>query len=37
MAGDEFCEIISGLKEGEMVIADETTSFRHLSEFAINQ
>ncbi len=37
MAGDEFCEVISGLKEGEMVIADETTSFRHLSEFAINQ
>lgn len=33
----EFCEIISGLNEGDVVIADETSSFRHLNEFAINQ
>ncbi|HCE58294.1 MAG TPA: hypothetical protein DER09_10805 [Prolixibacteraceae bacterium] len=37
ITGNEYFEIISGLKEGEMVIADETSSFRHLSEFAINQ
>ena len=33
----EYCEIISGLNEGDVVIADETSSFRHLNEFAINQ
>lgn len=37
MAGREYCEVISGLKEGDVVIADETSSFRNLSEFAINQ
>lgn len=37
ITGNEYFEIISGLKEGDIVIADETSSFRHLSEFAINQ
>ena len=37
ITGNDYCEIISGLKEGDIVIADETSPFRHLSEFAINQ
>ncbi len=36
LAGDEYCEILSGLKEGELVISEDTNSFRHLNEVAIN-
>lgn len=37
LAGGEYCEVVSGLKEGDLVISDETNSFRHLNEIAINQ
>ncbi len=30
--GDEYCEILSGLKQGDVVISDETNSIRHLNE-----
>jgi HlyD family secretion protein len=30
--GDEYCEILSGLKQGDVVIADVTSSIRHLNE-----
>lgn len=36
LAGDEYCEVLSGLKEGELVISEDTNSFRHLNEVAIN-
>ncbi len=36
LAGDEYCEILSGLKEGDLVISEDTNSFRHLNEVAIN-
>jgi len=34
--GDEYCEILSGLKEGDVVISEETGSIRHLNEIDIN-
>ena len=34
--GDEYCEILSGLKEGDVVISEETSSIRHLNEIDIN-
>lgn len=36
LAGDEYCEILSGLNEGDLVISEDTNSFRHLNEVAIN-
>ncbi len=30
--GDEYCEVLSGLKQGDVVISDETNSIRHLKE-----
>jgi HlyD family secretion protein len=35
IVGDQYCEILSGLKEGDVVISGETNSIRHLSEFDI--
>ncbi len=35
--GDEYCEILSGLKEGDVVISEETGPVRHLNEFDINK
>ncbi len=34
--GNECCEILSGLNEGDIVISDGTNSFRHLSEIEIS-
>jgi HlyD family secretion protein len=33
--GDEYCEILSGLKEGDVVISEDTNSIRHLNEIDI--
>lgn len=30
--GDEFCEVLSGLKQGDVVISDDTNAIRHLNE-----
>ena len=30
--GDEYCEVLSGLKQGDVVISDDTNSIRHLNE-----
>jgi HlyD family secretion protein len=30
--GDEYCEVLSGLKQGDIVISDDTNSIRHLNE-----
>ena len=35
--GNEYCEILSGLKEGDVVIAEETGSFRNLNKIDINE
>ena len=35
--GDEYCEILSGLKQGDKVISEETNSIRHLNEIDINK
>lgn len=32
LMGDEYCEILSGLKQGDVVISEETNSIRHLNE-----
>jgi HlyD family secretion protein len=37
IVGNEYCEILSGLREGDFVIAEETGSFRNLNEFDINR
>jgi len=34
--GNDYCEIIDGLKEGDTVISEETNAFRHLNEVEIN-
>jgi HlyD family secretion protein len=36
IVGDEYCEILSGLKERDVVISEETSSIRHLNEIDIN-
>jgi HlyD family secretion protein len=36
IVGDEYCEILSGLEEGDIVISEETNSIKHLNEFDIN-
>lgn len=36
IVGNEFCEIVSGLNEGDIVISDGTNAFRHLSEIEIS-
>ncbi len=33
--GDEYCEILSGLKQGDVVISEDTNSIRHLNEIDI--
>ncbi len=33
--GDEYCEILSGLKQGDVIISDDTNSIRHLNEIDI--
>lgn len=30
--GDEYCEVLSGLKQGDVVISDDTNAIRHLNE-----
>lgn len=35
--GDDYCEILSGLKEGDVVISAETSSIRHKNEIDINK
>ncbi len=35
--GDEYCEILSGLKEGDKVISDKTSSINHLDEIDIKK
>ena len=35
--GDEYCEILSGLKEGDVVVSGETSSIRHKNEVEINK
>jgi len=35
--GDDYCEILSGLKQGDKVISEETNSIRHLNEIDINK
>ncbi len=37
IVGDEYCEILLGLKEGDVVIAEEIGGFRNLNEFDINK
>ena len=27
--GDEYCEVLSGLKEGDVIISDESASFKN--------
>lgn len=34
--GNDYCEIINGLKEGDAVISEETKAFNHLNEVEIN-
>lgn len=36
IVGNEYCEILSGLKEGDVVIAEEVGGFRNLNEIDIN-
>ncbi len=33
--GNEYCEILSGLKEGDVVVTDGLSAFRHLDEIEI--
>jgi HlyD family secretion protein len=35
--GNEYCEVLSGLSEGDVVIAEETGGFRNLNEIDINR
>lgn len=35
IVGNEYCEILSGLKEGDVVISEQTNSIRHLNEIDI--
>jgi len=35
--GNQYCEIITGLKEGDVIISDGTSSFRHLNKIEIKQ
>jgi HlyD family secretion protein len=35
--GDEYCEILSGLKEGDVVVSEETGSIRRKNEIDINK
>lgn len=35
--GNEYCEILSGLEEGDVVISEEKSSFRNLNEIDINK
>ena len=35
--GNQYCEVVSGLKEGDVIITDETSSFRHLNRIEIKQ
>jgi HlyD family secretion protein len=37
IVGNEYCEILSGLKEGDVVIAEEMAGFRNLNEIEINK
>lgn len=37
IVGNEFCEILSGLKEGDVVIAEEMDGFRNLNEIDVNK
>ncbi len=37
IVGNEYCEILSGLKEGDVVIAEEAGGFRNLNEIDINK
>lgn len=34
--GNDYCEIVDGLKEGDAVISEETNAFRHINEIEIN-
>lgn len=36
IVGDEYSEIISGLSEGDIVISDDLSAFRHLNEIELN-
>jgi HlyD family secretion protein len=36
IVGDEYCEILSGLEEGDVIISDEISSIRHKNEIDIN-
>ena len=36
IVGDDYCEILSGLKEGDIVISEETGSIRRKDEIDIN-
>ncbi len=36
LIGNEYCEILSGLEEGDVVISEDIGSFRHLKEIEIN-
>ena len=36
IVGNEYCEVLSGLNEGDVVITDEAASLRHLNEIEIN-
>ena len=37
IVGDEYCEILSGLKQGDVVISEGTSSIKHLNEIDINK
>jgi len=37
IVGNEYCEILSGLMEGDVVIAEEAGGFRKLNEIDINK
>jgi HlyD family secretion protein len=35
--GDAYCEVLSGLKQGDVIISEGTSSIRHLNEIDINK
>jgi len=37
VCGNDFCEIISGLDEGDIIITDGMNAFKHLNEIEIEQ
>ncbi len=36
LVGDEYCEVLSGLNKGDVIVTNEASSLRHLNEIEIN-